>query len=181
VLSLDADYFLSDGLIAELCTFDLDRDIAGYSASFRYCVFGKPLRGSLYPARTVLYRRGKARYVNEGHTQRVRIDGPVGRLNGVIFHDDRKPLSRWVASQQRYAALESRYLLEKPRRELRRTDRIRLAAWPAPFLVAAYTLFFKGCILDGWQGWYYALQRVLAEVLIALEIVTLRRKFRSGL
>jgi hypothetical protein len=47
-------------------------------------------------------------------------------------------------------------------------------AWPAPFLVFFYTLFAKGCILDGWQGWYYVLQRVAVETLLALEIVDRR-------
>jgi hypothetical protein len=39
-------------------------------------------------------------------------------------------------------------------------------------------LFIKGCLLDGWHGWYYALQRLLAETLIALEI--LDRRLRRG-
>jgi hypothetical protein len=43
--------------------------------------------------------------------------------------------------------------------------------------VPLYTLLIKGCILDGWAGWYYALQRMLAETLIAIEI--LDRRLRS--
>jgi hypothetical protein len=42
--------------------------------------------------------------------------------------------------------------------------------WPAPLLVFLYTLFAKGCILDGWAGWSYALQRLLAETMLALEL-----------
>ena len=60
------------------------------------------------------------------------------------------------------------------RRSLKRTDRIRRVGWCAPFLVFVYTLIFKGCLLDGWPGWYYALQRLLAETLIALEIADRR-------
>jgi hypothetical protein len=41
-------------------------------------------------------------------------------------------------------------------------------------LVLFYALFVKGCILDGWAGWYYVLQRTLAEVMVALEIVDRR-------
>jgi hypothetical protein len=29
----------------------------------------------------------------------------------------------------------------------------------------------KRCILDGWPGWHYTMQRILAEVLISLELV----------
>lgn len=174
VLSLDADYVLSDQLPTELSRLDLDGEQAGYAARFVYCIFGRPLRGSLYPPRIVLYRRERALYINEGHTQRARIDGPVGKLNSVIFHDDRKPLGRWLSSQKRYAALQAGYLVTAPQASLRRNDRIRLAGWPAPLLVFVYTLLLKGCIFDGWAGWYYVLQRVLAETLIALELADRR-------
>jgi hypothetical protein len=46
--------------------------------------------------------------------------------------------------------------------------------WPAPILVFFYTLLFKGCLFDGWAGWYYVLQRTLAEIMIALEVVERR-------
>jgi secreted Zn-dependent insulinase-like peptidase len=38
---------------------------------------------------------------------RVRISGDVRALSSVIYHDDRKSLSCWLASQQRYAQLEA--------------------------------------------------------------------------
>ena len=46
--------------------------------------------------------------------------------------------------------------------------------WPAPFAALLHVLFFKRCILDGWPGWYYALQRLFAETLLALEILDRR-------
>ncbi len=95
-------------------------------------------------------------------------------LAGVIYHDDRKPLARWFDSQQRYARIEARYLLETPSAKLTRSDRIRRLGWLAPIGVLFYSLFVKGCILDGWPGWYYALQRLCAETLIALEILDRR-------
>src|SRR5262249_17442668 len=57
VLSLDADYVLSDGFSDEVAALEAAADTAGYRASFKYSVFGRPLRASLYPPRTVLYRR----------------------------------------------------------------------------------------------------------------------------
>ena len=174
VLSLDADYGLSEALVNELRNLRPDASIAGYRARFVYRIFGRPLRGTLYPPRTVLYRKGKASYRNEGHGHRVVVAGEIVPLSGVIFHDDRKPLAHWIFSQQRYACREAEYLLASDPRALGRTDRIRLAAWPAPVAVFVYTLIFKGCLLDGWQGWYYALQRLLAETMIALEIIDRR-------
>jgi glycosyltransferase involved in cell wall biosynthesis len=174
MLALDADYVLTDELIAEMAALDPQAPVAGYSVRFDYCVAGEPLRGSLYPPVTVLFRRARARYVQDGHTQRVAIDGAVSRLTGRIRHDDRKPLARWLSAQQRYVALEAEHLLAAPRSSLRRTDRIRLLGWPAPILVFLYALLWKGCLLDGWRGWLYVLQRTLVETMLALKIVDRR-------
>jgi Glycosyl transferase family 2 len=171
VLALDADYVLTDALVAEMAALDPDGVVSGYSVRFDYCVAGRPLRGSLYPRGVVLFRRAKAHFVQHGHTQRVVIDGTVGQLVGKIRHDDRKPLARWLNSQWRYARLEAAHLLAAPRSSLGRTDRMRLLGWPAPILVFLYTLFWKGCWLDGWRGWFYVLQRTMVETMIALEII----------
>ena len=174
VLSLDADYELSDSLVHELTSLAASDAIAGYRAQFVYRIHGRALRGTLYPPRVVLYRKDKARYHNQGHGHRVTVAGEVSSLAGVIYHDDRKSLARWLASQQRYAVEEARYLSETPAEMLTRSDRIRLMGWPAPIGVLFYTLLVKGCILDGWPGWCYALQRLAAETLIALEVVDRR-------
>jgi glycosyltransferase involved in cell wall biosynthesis len=176
VLSLDADYALSDELVTELRFLAPPDGVAGYRARFVYQVYGRRLRGSLYPPRTVLHKKGHASYRQEGHAHRVIVDGDVLPLAGVIYHDDRKPLGHWFAAQQRYARDEAEYLLSLHRDSLRRTDRIRLMGWPAPVGAFFYTLLVKGCVLDGWAGWYYALQRVAAETLLALEIID--RRFR---
>ena len=165
VLSLDADYELSEPLVTELRSLRPDAATSGYSARFIYRIYGRPLRGSLYPPRTVLYRKEKAAYRNEGHGHRVVVAGDIAQLSGAIFHDDRKPLARWIASQQKYARREAEHLLGSNRAALRQIDKICLAAWPAPMAVFVYVLIFKGCLLDGWWGWYYALQRLFAETL----------------
>jgi glycosyltransferase involved in cell wall biosynthesis len=180
ILSLDADYELSDELIRELASLAPPDSVDGYRARFVYRIYGRPLSGSLYPPRIVLYRKDMAFYRQEGHTQRVVLEGQILWLNGAIYHDDRKPLARWMTSQQRYARDEAQYLLDRPPATLRRTDRIRLMGWPAPIGIFLYTLFAKGCLFDGWPGWYYALQRTTAELLIALEIVDRRAQRASG-
>ena len=85
-----------------------------------------------------------------------------------------KPLSRWLGSQLKYAAREAAHLLSAPREKLSRLDRLRLMGWPAPILVLGYVLFAKGAVLDGRAGWFYAWQRLLAEVLLALELLDRR-------
>jgi glycosyltransferase involved in cell wall biosynthesis len=178
VLSLDADYELSDGLIVELRGLWPSVDVSGLRAKFIYRIHGAPLRASLYPPRTVLYRPDRARYQDEGHGHRVVISGQVNDLNSPIFHDDRKPLGRWISSQQRYAVEEASYLLQTPRELLKPADKVRLMVWPAPFVVFLYTLLIKGTVLDGRPGWYYALQRLLAEIMLALELSDRRLRTR---
>lgn len=178
VLALDADYMLPSALLDEIAAEAPPEDVGGYRVGFNYCIHGKRLSASLYPPIVALYRRSRARYEQFGHTQRVAADGSIRQLGCRIDHDDRKPLSRWLSSQQRYAALEADHLLASQPTQLRRTDRIRRLGWPAPILVFFYTLFAKRCILDGLPGWHYVLQRTLAEILIALELAErrLRRK-----
>lgn len=174
VLSLDADYELSDALVSELRELENDPSVAGYYAEFVYRIHGRALRATLYPPRVVLYRVRGASYRNEGHGHRVAISGPVRSLRGSIYHDDRKPLSRWFESQQGYARREADYLLNSEASAMSRTDRIRRLGWPAPILILFYVLFGKACIFDGRAGWFYALQRLLAETMIALEILDRR-------
>jgi glycosyltransferase involved in cell wall biosynthesis len=178
VLSLDADYELSDELVQELHNLS-DESSAGYRVGFVYRIHGHPLRGAVYPSRTVLYRAKHAKYENYGHGHKIVISGTTRLLRGVIYHDDRKSLSRWLQSQQVYAGREAHYLLNAKSKELSRTARIRLLGWPAVLLMPLYVLFVKGCIFDGWPGCRYTLERLLAETLIALEILD-RRLFRAS-
>lgn len=171
VLSLDADYILSDLLIAELNQWVPSVNINGYFVRFRYCVFGKPLRGTLLPPRQVLYRRTKAIYYEDGHAHRVHVEGQSTFLSGTIEHDDRKSLSRWLASQDRYMVQEAAKLMSTPLHELSWGDRLRKQKIIAPFVILVYCLLLKGGLWDGWAGWYYAFQRLLAEILLALRLL----------
>ena len=171
VLSLDADYILSDGFEQELAALRPAAALAAYAASFRYCINGRPLRGTLYPTRLALFRRATCRYVQDGHTQLLRADGPTTALRTRILHDDRKPLSHWLWSQDRYAKLEAEKLSRTPSAELGLNDRIRKTILLGPPGVFLYTLFVRGVILDGWAGWHYALQRALAETLLSLRLI----------
>ena len=136
VLALDADYILSDELARELQEWNASADMDAYFARFTYCIHGRPLRGALYPARAVLFRKDRCRYVPDGHTQLLRVAGRTASLNGRIFHDDRKPLERWFMSQLRYSALEARHLTETPASKLNQADRI-LDTWKLLFKIDA--------------------------------------------
>jgi glycosyltransferase involved in cell wall biosynthesis len=174
VLSMDADYELTPELIREIAALSPPQDVDGYAIAFDYCVHGQALRGSLYPPRVALHRTRGARYRMDGHGHRVELRGRVGRLAGRIRHDDRKPLSRWLAAQARYAEFESRHLIDTPWRQLGWADRVRRLIVVAPWLVPLHCLLIKRGLLDGLPGWHYALQRGIAEAVLSLKLIEAR-------
>ena len=174
VLALDADYVVTSAVTNELQNLAPAGDTVAYRAKFRYCINGRELRSGIYPPVTVLYRRAAASYIQDGHTQRVVIEGRVADLASRLLHDDRKPLSRWLASQTRYAALECHKLVNSEREALNPIDRLRLWFVILPPAVLFYGLFIRGGIFDGWPGLYYACQRTLAEVILSLYLLDYR-------
>jgi glycosyltransferase involved in cell wall biosynthesis len=171
VLSLDADHVLTEELIAELKALSASSDINSYITKFKYCVFGKPLKGTLLPPRPVLFRREKAVYEDDGHSEKLDVAGKSRLLSAHICHDDRKSLGRWLWAQDRYMVIEAKKLLETNPNQLSFSDRIRRKKVLAPFAILIYCLFINKVILDGWNGWYYTFQRILAEVLLSIRLI----------
>ncbi len=97
--------------------------------------------------------------------------GQSTTLNRSILHDDHKFLKHWLWIQDRYMLLEVKKLTTTPPDQLSLADKIRKTKVLAPFVVLIYCLVVKGGMFDGWHGWYYALQRFLAETLLALRLI----------
>jgi|SRR5687767_27032 len=175
VLALDADYIVTTDLINEFENLKPSAQTTGYRASFIYCIAGKRLHSGIYPAVTVLYRAAVANYIQDGHTQRVSLDGEVEELRSPILHDDRKPLRRWFESQKRYTKLEAQKLRAAHPAELSSVDRLR--RWPliVPPLALFYCLIVRAGVFDGWAGFYYAFQRTVAELMLSLYLIENRR------
>jgi hypothetical protein len=126
---------------------------------------------SLYPAKPVLLRRGRARFVQDGHTERMVVGGAVGTLQNRLLHDDRKSLERWLQSQARYQQAEAEKLTARPWSELRWVDRLRRTRVLGPPVVGVHCLLFKGLMLDGMPGLFYAGQRIAAEMILSLYLL----------
>ena len=171
---LGADYVLTDELISEISRLTPAASVNACVARFNYCIHGRPLRGSLYPPRELIVRRASGRYAEDGHGERWVLQGAATKLRGRVLHDDRKPLSRWLSSQDRYAKLEADKLTRTPASALGLNDRVRKTIVLGPPVVLLYTLFARGVILDGWAGWYYAFQRALAETLLSLRLLEVK-------
>jgi glycosyltransferase involved in cell wall biosynthesis len=139
VLTLDADYVLSDCLIQEIKALTPSETIAGYACAFQFWIDAGPVPASLYPPRVVLFRPTHAHYYMRGHTQLLKLNGTQSALKGLIYHDDRKSWARFLSNQRKYAVLEATHLRRAAWSELRIQDKVRLTGLIAPWLVPVVT------------------------------------------
>jgi hypothetical protein len=174
MLALDADYFVPEALRRELEMLSAPAGVRAFRASFRYAVGGKPLRASLYPPRVVLAETTHASFWQDGHTQRIAVEGEIGDLRSPIIHDDRKDFRAFVDRQKRYMKQEAEMLRTRDPRALTMAGRVRKLIVIAPFAVVVHALFVRGLILDGVAGLRYAWERFVAELILSREL--LRRR-----
>ena len=172
VLALDADHIVTEEFLRELTPLTLKESVSGYRVSFKYCALGHALRGSLYPPLISLYRRERAHYVQQGHTQRLIIEGEVVPLESFLLHDDRKSFRRWLRGQNRYMRLEADLIQSSPWSRLSRSNRLRMLIVPAPFLALLWCLIVKRTILDGIPGVFYGVQRMIAEFILSFHLIS---------
>lgn len=170
-LALDADYSVPQRLVDEIASIPDKTPKTGFFAEFDYVLLGSRLTRNLYPPRQVLFRTDQAVFEDDGHTQRVRVDGPSDYLEGRILHDDRKSLQRWLQNQACYACREAEKLASTPSSELSLPDRIRRTRVLGPPAVFIYCLFVKGLIVEGLAGWCYTLERTVAEAILSLALL----------
>ncbi|QJD96956.1 glycosyltransferase family 2 protein [Mucilaginibacter robiniae] len=173
VLSLDADYVLTDGFIEETRSFIATKnDKVAYLTKFEFLIFGKQLINNNTTPRPVLFKRNAGSYFDDGHAHRLKIDGAEGFYHSKILHDDQKSLSRWISNQDGYSIRECNKLLDSSNPDANSIlNRIRCTKVLAPFFVFFYCLFVRGLFLSGWAGWYYTLQRTMVEILFALRLI----------
>jgi glycosyltransferase involved in cell wall biosynthesis len=171
VLSLDADYVLTDRFIDETKKFIEQADKTAYFVKFKFLVFGKSLSGDNTTPRAVLFKLSKCNYYDDGHCHRLAINGDTGNFKSYILHDDRKSLTRWLNNQDGYATKERDKLLNPGNIPLSLSSKIRKTKVLAPFIVFFHCLFVKRLIFNGWAGWHYTLQRTMVEMLLAIKLI----------
>ena len=142
---------MSDALLSELAHLDPNASISAYRIGFDYAIFSQKILASLYPANTVLLRKGKFTVWDRGHTEAWGVKGPVATLSGRIIHDDWKPTDQWVIGQTRYMQRELE-ALHVGRAGLVRWLRLRPPLMP--IIVLIYCLFVKGPHRQ-WPRWNF--------------------------
>lgn len=170
VLSLDADYILTYVFIEEIKSKLSQKNISAFNAEFEFMLFEKPLTTNNTTPRPVLFKLKDCIYYDDGHTQRLKVNGKTSDLKNKILHDDRKPLSRWLLNQSVYSVKEADMLLSKSDAELGFLEKLRKKRIYTPLLMFFFCLFRKRMIFNGKRGWHYTLQRTIVEMLISLRL-----------
>lgn len=168
VLALDADMAVTPAFVEELESRFLGGAHDAAMVPFEYRIWGRPLRGSVYPPQARLFRPGRVRIEQPGHTQVFLVDGELYRFRAPVVHDDRKPLDRWAGAQVRYAALELARIREG--REPRLQDRLRRWGLMAP-VAGALAYVRAGGPLGGAAAARYAYERAAFECLLGIRIM----------
>ena len=168
LLRLDADYQLTEPLVAEIAQLEPNAAVSAYRVAFDYAVFSRKLLSSLYPPKAILLRRGRFSVSDRGHADVWDVHGQVILLKGRIIHDDRKAVSQWLTGEVRCLPRELDWIRL---RKMGLVRWLRLRPPLMPIAVFLYCLFCKGLIFNGRAGLFYALQRMVAEAVLSLMLL----------
>ena len=152
ILALDADEELSPELRESLRAWKKQTPgKAAYEFARRASYLGRWIRHSgWYPDRQArLYRRDVARFAGIVH-ESLEVRGPVGRLDGDLYHYTAGTFAEHAGKVNRYTALAAEQLFAAGRR---RWLPGMLLAPPWTFL---QKLILQGGLLDGYRGFLIA-------------------------
>jgi glycosyltransferase involved in cell wall biosynthesis len=156
LLGLDADEEVSAPLKDEIARMFGDaRELERYVAfSMPRCSFycGRWIRhGDWYPDRKVrLWKRGQARWAGIDPHDKLKVDGPVGKLAAELLHYSNQSINQQISKIAPYSDDFVRHCLERDRR----VSWFDLAVRPGWRFVRSY--FLRLGFLDGWPGYYIA-------------------------
>ena len=182
VLFVDADERIPAACAREIGDRIADpQGCVGFYLCNRYWFMGRWIRHcTLFPSWQLrLLRKGRVRFVREGHGQREVADGPLGYIREPYDHFGfSKGISEWVSRHNRYSSMEVELILRLRREpvvvgDLLRRDPVRrrravkrlAARVPCrPLIRFAYTYFFRRGFLDGRPGLVFCLLRLAHEI-----------------
>ncbi len=152
VFSLDCDEALTPELRASLLAWKLETPVrSGYEIERMTNYLGGWIRHSgWYPDPIVrLYHRGHGQFVGAIH-ESVRLDGPAGRLYGLLHHYNVGTYEEHLAKIDAFTTIAAAELHERGRQR-----------WRSGMYVAAPWTFFQRLVLqlgflDGRRGWMIA-------------------------
>jgi glycosyltransferase involved in cell wall biosynthesis len=152
ILSIDCDQELSPELRSSMLAWKRESPARnGYEILLLTNYLGGWIRHSgWYPEfRVLLFRRDKSKFVSALH-ERVHVEGPLGRLNGHLFHYTIRSLAEHRAKLDAMSTMAAEDMFARGRK-----------SWRAAMIFASpWTIFqrlvFQLGILDGRRGWLIA-------------------------
>lgn len=196
ILFLDADERLSPELNRELRSLPSPSEgVVGYYIRREMWFLGHPLRYGGHQNNYLLHllHPPVSQVVEETRTlEYVKVEGPTGRLDHHMIHENKKPLRDWVMKHDFYAQREAEDRRAGVRRDKSVTEgrtrafmhRHILSRCPPlllPFAFFAYRYILRLGFLDGRVGFiYYAMHDFWYPTLIAAKLVELDQQDSSG-
>lgn len=154
LLGLDADEIVTLELREEMGRVVAQIEAANAAYEFPRCsnYCGRWIRhGDWYPDRqTRLWRRGRAAWAGKGLHEKLRVEGPVGRLRGELLHFSMESVDHHVQKTLHYA----NEFAAQCRAGRRRVGLFDLVFRPPWSFVRGFIL--KLGFLDGWVGFSIA-------------------------
>lgn len=190
ILRLDADEYLTPGLVEEL------KSLLTSSAPFNgvELPLARTWRGTLlkHEAGHVviprIFRRGCGRYEQREMDEKLVIEGEVVRTKNCFVDDNLKSFDWWKAKHRAYAKKEARSDLVEAERikgqdpasltpsQRNKAKYRKLPLFVRPFIYALYRYFAWGVWKDGWAGLDWTLwQGLWYRWIVDCEIVKLRK------
>jgi glycosyltransferase involved in cell wall biosynthesis len=195
VLFLDADEFISDAFVDELCRKLENTSHVGFWLNFENYFFDGRLRHGDVFSKLALFKIATGRYEKieedswshldmEVHEHPI-LTGTVGEIATKIRHDDYRGLHHYIAKHNEYSSWEAnRYLALRDGGEAKMnalTPRQRTKYkhitkfwFPLAFFLATY--IFRRGFLDGRAGFHFAVMKAIYFHQIRMKIKELERE-----
>lgn len=172
VLFLDADEFLTTEFIEEITRKIKTTKHVGFWINYNNFFMGEELKYGLKMCKLALFKKDFGRFEHiaednwshldmEVHEHPI-IKGSVGKFKSTILHRDYKDLEHYIARHNAYSSWEAkRFMSLKKDKVITLTLKQKLKysliqTGLLPYLYFIGTYIFKGGILDGLSGFYFA-------------------------
>jgi glycosyltransferase involved in cell wall biosynthesis len=174
IFSLDADERVSPELAESIVkTIENEPRYNGYKVSRLTYFLGKPVRHSgWYPDHILrFFKNGKGKFSERLVHESVRIDGQIGKLEGLLFHYSYKTLESYLEKLNIYSSMNAQEL----HRSGKSSHLIDILFHPPATFLKMY--IFHAGFLDGFDGFLLA---GLSSFNVFLKYVKLRELGRKG-
>ncbi len=188
VYILEADERMTPELFNECLSCIKSDQYAAYYVAERVIFMNKWIKHSTqYPRYQMrLLKKGKAGFIDYGHTEREVAEGELGFIKETYPHyTNSKGLSRWIEKHNRYSTDEAKETIKQLEKgevnwtdlffgktEVERRHALKDLSQRIPFRPLVrfiYMYFFLGGILDGSQGLAWCTLQMFYEYLIILK------------